>query len=101
MLEKKRCLLVGIEAGGAKKLTGEEAKALVYEAVFSLLGEEGAARANVQLKEFSGEKQKLILKCANKQVDAVIAALAAKTEFRGSRLAIRLERISGMIGKLI
>ncbi len=34
-------------------------------------------------------------------LDYVIAALASKTEFRGAPIALRLKRISGMIGKLV
>ena len=100
-LEKRRYLLLGLEAEGGRKLSGEEAKHLVYEGVFSLLGESGAAKASVQAKEFDTDRQLLVVKCAASELDGVIAALAAKTEFKGGPVALRLKKISGSIGKLV
>ena len=101
MREKRRYLLLKLGAEGGRKFSAEEAKQLVYEAVFSLLGEEGAASAGVQLKEFDPGRQLLVVKAANKGVDKAIAALAAKTEFRGGRCCLRLQGISGAIGRLL
>ncbi len=98
--EKKRYLLLKLEAERGA-FSQEEAKHCVYEAVFSLLGEEGASRAGLQLKEFDDSGQLLVLKCANNEVDRVIAALAAKTGFRGAACALRLQRISGGINRLL
>jgi RNase P/RNase MRP subunit POP5 len=96
--EKKRYLLLQIEC--PRRLSAEEAKHAVYEAVFGLLGEEGAAKAVVSAKLFDDARQELVIKCATSQLDFVITAVAAKTEFRGSPIALRLKLISGMIGKL-
>ncbi len=96
--EKKRYLLLQIEC--QRKLSAEEAKHAVYEAVFGLLGEAGAAKAGVTAKLFDDARQEMVVKCATSELDFVITALAAKAEFRGSPIALRLKLISGMIGKL-
>ena len=96
--EKKRYLLLAVES--PRKLSAEEAEHAVYEAVFGLLGEAGAAKAALQPKTFDDARQEMVVKCATSQVDFVITAIASKTEFRGSPIALRLKLISGMIGKL-
>lgn len=99
VFEKKRYLLLKVETDG-QPLGQEEFKHCVYEAVFALLGEAGAARAGVQLKLFDERKQEGVVKCSLKQLEKVIAALACKTTFRGRKVALRLRKMSGMIGKL-
>ena len=96
--EKKRYLLLQVEC--PRKLSAEEAKHAVYEAVFGMLGEEGAAKAGVAAKAFDDARQEMVVKCATSRLDFVITAIAAKVEFRGSPIALRLKKISGMIGKL-
>lgn len=99
-LEKKRYLLIKAECEGGRGFSQEEFKHAVYEAVFSLLGEQGASKAGVHLKLFDEKSQLGIVKCSLKQLEEVIAALAAKTSFRGRKTALRLQKISGAIGKL-
>lgn len=101
MTEKKRYLLLKLEHEAVMRFGSSEAKHCVYEALFSVLGEAGAARAQAQIKHFDEAKQLLVLKCATSELDNVIAALAAKTEFKGSYVALRLQRISGLASKLI
>ncbi len=101
MLEKRRYLRLKLEREGSAGFTAEEAKHAVYEAVFSLLGEGGAAKANVQAKEFDPAKQEIVIKCATRELDNVIAALAAKVEFRGAKAALRLLKVSGAISRLL
>ncbi|MEW5955499.1 MAG: Rpp14/Pop5 family protein [Candidatus Micrarchaeota archaeon] len=99
MREKKRYLLLKIES--PQPFLAEEAKRLAYSAVFELLGEAGASRAGFALKEFNESKQQAIVRCANaSSLEQVIAALAAKRFYEGKDVAIRLLRVSGMIGKL-
>ena len=99
-LEKKRYLLLRVETLGSP-LSQDEFKHAAYEAVFSLLGEEGAGRAALQPKAFDEKLQKGIVKCSLSRLEKVIAALAAKTSFKGKKIALRLEKISGAIGKLV
>ncbi len=99
VFEKKRYLLLKIETDGAA-LRQEEFKHCVYEAIFTLLGEAGAARANVQAKLFDERKQEGIIRCSLVGLERVIAALACKTSFKGKKVAVRLQKISGIIAKL-
>ncbi|MFH0971305.1 MAG: Rpp14/Pop5 family protein [Candidatus Micrarchaeota archaeon] len=97
MREKRRYLQFQLIS--QKRLSEEDAKHLVYEAVFQLVGEQGASEAALQLKAFDGGKQLLLLKCASKAHQKVIAALALKTIFRGGKVALRLQRIYGTLMK--
>lgn len=99
VFEKKRYLLLKVETDGAP-FKQEEFKHCVYEAVFALLGETGAAKANVQSKFFDERKQEGIVRCSLAGTERVIAALACKTSFRGKKTALRLEKISGILAKL-
>ncbi len=101
MREKKRYLLVKFEKQGAAPLDEKGAKHLVYNAVFELLGEAGASRAQAQLKEFDAAKQLGIVKCQTIMLEKTIAALALKRFDTGAPVAIRLRKISGNIGKLV
>jgi len=98
MREKKRYLLIAIEGPAVDE---DSAKHLVYEAVFQFLGEAGAAEAGVRFKEFDAEKNRAVIRCANAAVEKVVAALAAKRYWQGKDVALRVKRISGMIGKLL
>ena len=98
MREKKRYLLLKIDS--PTPLAEDAAKDLVYTAVFEMLGEAGASRAGIGFKEFNETKQQVIVRCANASLEQVIAALAAKRFHGGKDVAIRLLRVSGMIGKL-
>lgn len=100
VFEKKRYLLLKIEREANEPLRQEEFKHCVYEAVFALLGEAGAARANVAAKLFDERKQEGIIRCSLAGLERVIAALACKTSFKGRKIALRLQKISGAIGKL-
>jgi len=98
MREKKRYLLLKIDS--PEPLAGDAAKDLLYAAVFEMLGEAGASRAGIGFKEFNEARQQAIVRCANASIEQVIAAFAAK-RFHGNKdVAIRLLRVSGMIGKL-
>ncbi len=97
--EKKRYLK--IKFIHSKKLNSEDAKHCIYEAVFSLLGENGASNAMVQLKEFSIEDQIAIVKCRTEFLEDAISALALKNSFKGLPVSLQLEKISGNIGKLL
>lgn len=99
MREKKRYLLVKFESDGGS-LDEKAAKHLVYNAVFELLGEAGAARAGAQLKEFDAKRQAGVVKCQTLMLEKAIAALALKRFDAGKNVAIRLEKISGSIGKI-
>ncbi|MFA6048621.1 MAG: Rpp14/Pop5 family protein [Candidatus Micrarchaeia archaeon] len=99
MREKKRYLLAKFECDGGS-FDEKAAKHLVYNAVFELLGEAGAARAGVQLKEFDAKKQLGAIKCQTIMLEKTIAALALKRFDAGKNVAIRLEKISGNIGKI-
>ena len=99
-LEKKRYLKILVELEGGGGLGQEEFKHAVYEAVFSLLGEQGASKAWVQVKNFDEREQIGIVKCSLREIERVIASLAGKTSFRGKKIALRLQKISGAIGRL-
>ncbi len=98
MMEKKRYLLLAFER--AEPLQAEEAKNLAYEALFSLLGEAGAAKARITWKDFDEKEQKGVLKCSTGMLDKVVAALALKRYWKGGDVAIRVQRVSGEIGKI-
>ncbi|NUN11608.1 hypothetical protein HUU53_03090 [Candidatus Micrarchaeota archaeon] len=98
MREKKRYLLYKLVG---QKLDEKKAKHLVYEAVFSFLGEKTAGKAGASLKEFNPEKQLLVLRCDLKYLEQIIAALALKRFFEGRDIALRLEKISGSVSNLI
>lgn len=99
-MEKKRYLLLQLEAEGGAKLSQDDFKHACYEAVFALLGEAGAARAALQPKLFDAQKQLGVIKCSLASLNKVIAALACKNSFKGRKIALRLQKISGSIGKL-
>lgn len=86
-----------VEVEFEKPLDERTAKHLVYEAVLSFLGELGAARSGVQLKEWDEEKQNGVLKCKTSMLEETLAALAAKRFFEKKDVAIRLKKISGTI----
>lgn len=98
MLEKKRYVQFQLER--AQPASAEEAKHLVYEALFDWLGQQGAAQAGTQFKAFDEKTQQGIVKCKPKAVELVIAALAAKRFYRKESVALRTLRVSGAIGKL-
>lgn len=98
MLEKKRYLLYKVEA--TRKISADEAKHLAYEALFEFLGEQGTAHARTQFKAFSEERQEGVVKCSPESVEEVIAALAAKRFWKKEPVALRVQKISGAIGKL-
>lgn len=95
--EKRRYLEFQVVSG--KKYSDEETKHLIYEGVFSLVGEQGASEAAIQLKAFDHEKQLALVKCSLISYQKVIAALALKTSFRGEKMAIRLRKIYGTLQK--
>jgi RNase P/RNase MRP subunit POP5 len=97
MREKRRYLEFQILS--KKTFTDEEAKHLLYEGVFQLLGEKGASIAALQLKAFESKKQLMLVKCSLKSYMQVIAALALKTAFRGTAIALRLRKIYGTLDK--
>jgi len=99
MKEKKRYLQIKIIH--AKKLPKEEAKHVLYEAIFSFIGENGASKAMAQIKEFDEEKQIAIVKCRTEFLEEVIAALALKHAFQSVPISFQLEKISGNIGKVL
>ncbi len=97
MRDKRRYLEFFLES--PKKFTEEESKHLAYEAVFSLIGEQGASKAAIQLKAFNSEKQLLLLKCALISETEVIAALSLKTQFKGEKVSLHLQQIFGTLDK--
>lgn len=97
MREKKRYLLVEVNG---PKVDDKTAKHVLYEAVFQLLGEAGAAEASFQFKEFNPSKQLAIVKCKTVFLERVIASLALKRYWHGGDVALRVKKISGMISKL-
>lgn len=96
--EKKRYLLVQVDCEG--KLDERQAKHALYEAVFSLLGEGGAADAGVKLIEWNMERQEAMVLCKNTALEEVVAALALKRFFEGKGIALRVKRVSGTIKAL-
>ena len=100
VFEKKRYLLLKVEKARGEKFSQEEFKHCAYEAIFSLLGEAGAARSNIQAKFFDEAKQEGVVRCSLAGLERTIAALACKTSFRGKKVALRLVKISGIIAKL-
>ncbi len=100
MREKKRFLLLKFENSALQPLDEKNAKHLVYNAVFELLGEAGASRAGAQLKHFDAQKQEGVVKCQTAMLEKTIAALALKRNDLGKDCCIRLLKISGMIGHL-
>ena len=95
--EKRRYLQFQIIC--ARKFTEEDAKHLLYEAVFQLLGEQGASEAALQLKAFDGAGQRMLVKCSLKSYQKVIAALAMKNSFRGEQIALHMQKIYGTLDK--
>lgn len=98
MREKKRYLKIIVES--EKKLGEEEAKHLIHESIFSMLGELGASQARVFLKEWNEKKQEGILVCNNEMVEEVVASLALKRFFKEKDVAIRLIKKSGTIKRI-
>ncbi|MFQ5406225.1 MAG: Rpp14/Pop5 family protein [Candidatus Micrarchaeia archaeon] len=99
MREKKRYLRVKFE--GKRAFDEKTAKHLVYNSVFELLGEAGAAKANAFLKQFNEKTQVGVVKCKTAMLEETIAALALKRFENGEGIALRLQKISGNIGKLV
>ncbi|MCX6767858.1 MAG: Rpp14/Pop5 family protein [Candidatus Micrarchaeota archaeon] len=105
MREKKRYLLVAIEgtgpAAGGPAMDEKSAKHLVYEAVFQLLGEAGAAEAGFQFKSFDAARNAVVVKCRTAALEKVVAALAAKRRWKGGDIALRVKKISGMVSNVM
>ncbi|MBI5224544.1 hypothetical protein HY989_01615 [Candidatus Micrarchaeota archaeon] len=97
MREKRRYLEFSVVSD--RKFAKEEAKHMLYEAVFSLIGEEGASKAAVQLKAFETQKQLLLVKCALASQNPVISALALKTSFKGEKVSLHFQKIYGTLEK--
>lgn len=97
MRDKKRYLQL-IVLG--QKLDERKAKHLVYDAIFSFLGEKTAGKAGVSLKAFDVETQSAVVKCDLKYLEQVISALALKRFFEGKDVALRLEKISGSVSNV-
>lgn len=97
MREKRRYLL--IEVISERKFSEEDAKRAAYEAVFQLLGEQGASKAAMQAKAYDPERQLLLLKCSLASHRNVVAALALKAGFGGARISLRLRKIYGTLKK--
>lgn len=97
MREKRRYLQIQIISN--KKFAEEEAKHLIYESIFSLLGEDGASEAVLQVRAFDANKQLILVKCSLKSHRKVIAALALKSAFKGDKVSLRLMKIYGTLEK--
>lgn len=98
MREKKRYLLVKFDS--PSQLSAEEAKHLVYESLFQLVGEYGASKAALQFKNFDAEGQRASLKCASAMLEQVIAALALKRTSKGREVAMHVISVSGSASKI-
>ncbi len=99
MQEKKRYLQ--LEIIGERKFDEKEARAIIHSAIFENLGAFGASEANVRIKNFDREKQEVVIKCALKELEKVIAALALKHIYKNSIVRIKLKKISGKINKIL
>lgn len=97
--EKKRYLLVEIKSDA--QYDKMAALKLLQSAVFEFCGSQGAARIGLSLKEFDGEGQRVIVRCALAGYEDLQAALAFKRFFEGKNVALRVAKASGAIGKLL
>ncbi len=100
MREKKRWMLIGIQAEEGQKLAGADARLAVNEALFSFLGEVGAAKAQARVYEFDQAKQALLLRCSLHSLEEVIAALMLKRFFHAKPIALRLQKLAGSAGSI-
>lgn len=96
--EKGRYLLLRIES--AQPVTARDAKYLLYSAAIEFLGEAGAARSRLRWKEFDEKTQRGVARCSLAGLEETIAAIALKRFWQGKDVALRLEKMSGVIGKL-
>ncbi|MEM0475411.1 MAG: Rpp14/Pop5 family protein [Candidatus Norongarragalinales archaeon] len=96
--EKSRYLLFRLES--PQPISVKDARYLLYSAAIEFLGEAGAARSRLRLVEFDDASQRGIAKCALSGLEESIAALALKRFWQGRDVAIRVEKISGVIGRL-
>ncbi len=96
--EKGRYLSLRIES--PQPVSARDAKHLLYSAVIEFLGEAGASRSRLRWKEFDEKNQAGIARCSLSALEETIAAIALKRFWQGRDVAIRLEKMSGAIGKL-
>ena len=99
MREKRRYLKVLFE--GSAPLNFRQADRCVQGAVLSLFGEQGMGDTRAKLLRFDEKTHLGIVKTTLAGLEKTIAALALKTNFEGKPFAIRLQKISGAIGKLV
>ena len=98
MREKGRYLQLRVES--AAPVTARDAKYLLYSAAMDFFGEAGAARSRLRWKEFDEKTQCGIARCSLAALEETIAAIALKRFWQGKDVALRLEKLSGAIGKL-
>lgn len=96
--EKGRYLQLRVES--TAPVTARDAKYLLYSAAIEFLGEAGAARSRLRWKEFDEKTQRGVARCSLAALEETIAAIALKRFWQGRDVALRLEKMSGAIGKL-
>ena len=85
---------------GNTQMSFGQASNCVQSAVLSLFGEAGMGQTRAKLIKFDEKAQTGIVKTTLAGTEKTICALALKTSFEGKPLALRLQKISGAIGKL-
>jgi RNase P/RNase MRP subunit POP5 len=97
MREKRRYIHFKFEC--SCKLTENDAREELYNAILSFLGELGFSKANPKLVEFDGNSSSGVLVCSNPEVQKVKAALALVSRVKSDKGCIRILKVSGMISK--
>ena len=89
----------------SEKFDEQSARHAVYSAVYSAIGEMGAARAGIQMKHFDEKKQEAVLACSLDSLNEVIGSLALKkTHYEKGKsfgLRLKVEKTSGKIGDFV
>jgi len=93
-------MLIEIQTEDGQKLAGADARLAVNEALFSFLGEVGAAKAQARVHEFDPAQQAMLMRCSLHSLEEVIAALMLKRFFKGKGIALRLEKLAGSAGSV-
>jgi ribonuclease P/MRP protein subunit POP5 len=95
--KKKRYIVFEVISG--RKFGKEDVKKAVWSVLHENLGNVGLADAEISFVDFNEESQKGILRCTNKRLEQVRAALALLHEINLYKAFLYVKTITGSIKK--
>ncbi|MFH1285097.1 MAG: Rpp14/Pop5 family protein [Candidatus Micrarchaeota archaeon] len=98
MRSKKRYLLFQLISQASPQ--ERELPQIIFNALLAVLGEHGCSLAKPTFIGYDSQKKLGIFKCSHLELQRVKGALALVSEVNGKPCALRVLRVSGLVGRL-